>query len=90
MLGRCPLGPPTLGFANTGPEGLEGSTGSAPKLGPEACYREEFKTAAASGLINHSEPLSTSEVGLNFGRDAGSTRAFGTGSWHQPIPMPTL
>ena len=66
MLGRCPLGPPTLGFANTGPEGLEGSTGSAPKLGPEACYREEFETAAAAGLINHTEPLSTSEVGLNF------------------------
>ena len=66
LLGRCPLGPPTLGFANTGPEGLEGSTGSAPKLGPEACYREEFETAAAAGLINHSEPFSTSELGLKF------------------------
>ena len=66
LLGRCPLGLPTLGFANTGPEGLEGSTGSAPKLGPEACYREEFETAAAPGLLNWCGRPSASEVGLNL------------------------
>ena len=38
---------------------------------------------AAVGLINHCAPLSTSEVGLNFARDAGSTGAFGPGWWHQ-------
>ena len=84
MLGRCPLGLPTLRFANTGQEGLEGSTGSAPKLGPEACYREEFETAAAAGLINHSEPLSTSEVGLNFWPRRGQHMSFGPGWLHQP------
>ena len=38
----------------------------------------------AAVLINHSRALSTSEVGLNFGRDAGSTGAFGPGWWLQP------
>ena len=38
----------------------------------------------AAALINHSRALSTSEVGLNFGPDAGSTGAFGPGWWHQP------
>ena len=36
------------------------------------------------GLINHCAPLSTSEVGLNFGPEAGSTDTFGPGWWHQP------
>ena len=36
------------------------------------------------GLINHCAPLSTSEVGLNFGPEARSTEAFGPGWWHQP------
>ena len=36
------------------------------------------------GLINHCAPLSTSEVGLNFGPDAGSTGAFGPSWWPQP------
>ena len=36
------------------------------------------------GLINHCAPLSTSEVGLNFGSEAGSTGAFGPDWWHQP------
>ena len=35
-------------------------------------------------LINNSRALSTSKVGLNFGRDAGNTGAFGPGWWHQP------
>ena len=38
----------------------------------------------ATALINHSRALSTSKMGLNFGRDAGSTWAFGPGWWHQP------
>ena len=65
LLGRCPLGLPTLGFANTGPEGLEGSTGSAPKLGPEACFSEELDSSGAPHLINRCGSLSASEVGLN-------------------------
>ena len=104
LLGRCLLGLPTLGFANTGPEGPAASTGSAPKLGPEACYREEFETAAAPGLLNWCERPSASEVGLNFWPRRGQQEAFGpgwchqpglkgcigTGSWHQPVPMPPL
>ena len=35
------------------------------------------------GLINHYAPLSTSEVGLNFGPEAGSTEAFGPDWSHQ-------
>ena len=35
-------------------------------------------------LINRCDPSSGSKVGLNCGRDAGSTRAFGPGWWHQP------
>ena len=102
MLGRCPVGLPDLGFANTGLEGPAGSQGSAPKLGPEACYREEFETAAAPGLLNWYGRPSASEVGLNFWPRRGQQEAFGpgwchqpglkgcigTGSWHQPGPMP--
>ena len=36
------------------------------------------------GLINHYAPLSTSEVRLNFDRDAGNTGAFGPGWSLQP------
>ena len=37
----------------------------------------------AAALINHSRALSTSE-------DAGQHKAFGTGSWKKPRPMPLL
>ena len=36
------------------------------------------------GLINHCAPLSTSEVGLNFGPDAGITGSFGPGWCYKP------
>ena len=59
---------------DAGPQGPVGPQGREAKLGPEACYREEFETAAAAGLINHSEPLSTSEVVLNFWPRRGKRR----------------
>ena len=54
LLGRCPVGLPDLGCANSGPEGPAGSQGSAPKLGPEACYIEKFEAAAAAAASNFS------------------------------------
>ena len=46
-------------------KGLAGSQGSAAKLGPEACIREELEGAAAAGFINQCGCPSLGEVGLN-------------------------
>ena len=68
------MGLPDLGFANTAPEGPVGSQGSAPKLGPEACYIEKFEGAAAAGFINQCGCPSLGEVGLNIAHCGGSAR----------------
>ena len=65
-MGRCLVGLPDLGCANSGPGGPAGSQGSAPKLGPEACYIEEFERAAAAGFINQCGCPSLGEVGLKI------------------------
>ena len=50
----------------TGLKGPADSQGSAQKLGPQACYIEEFKEAAAAGFINQCGCPSPGEVGLKF------------------------
>ena len=60
---------------DAGPYGPVGPIGRKTCNRPtKACLiRVELDTVAVAGLINRCGLLSTSEVGLNIGRDAGST-----------------
>ena len=79
------MGLPDLGFANAGPEGPAGSQGSAPKLGPEVCYIENFEGATAAGFINQCGCPSLGEVGLNIVHRWWQRTTFSTGWWLQPV-----
>ena len=81
------MGLPDLGFANTGPEGPAGSQGSAPKLGPEACYIDKFEGAVAAGFINQCGCPSLGKVGLKIVHCGWQRTAISTGWWLQPVLM---
>ena len=85
MLGRCPVGLPDLGCANTGPEGPADSQGSAPYLGTEDKYIEKLEGAAAAGFINQYGCPSLGEVGLNIVHRRWQRTTISTDWWLQPI-----